>query len=276
MENQMFSPQENEPERQEEKQASSDSGEQGQENETPPQLDDDEYGSYEQGYRGYNIHTEGEKLRPAQSISSRQWIWIIIAVVVLLIILGSVLNEILGSLFFLVGLVVVGYVIWRLAFNRAVPLPMQAFEVSGRQSVSVDNPFGAVRIHQGSASAVEHLTQSNLVQFRDNYLVAKNCVLGVFGNVKAAEVKNLFERLLADGRSTTAAPDAICIVDADCEVSPNLLRALSARIAAGADAEANRVGRVFLDRPGPLSAIFDDLTASAYASMLFSLYGIHQ
>jgi hypothetical protein len=151
----MFSPQENEPDRQEEKQASSDLGEQKQAYETPPQPDDAEYGSYEQGYRGYNIHTEGEKLRSTQSISSRQWIWIIIAAVVLLVILGSVLNEILGSLFFLIGLAVVGYVIWRLAFNRAVPLPLQTFEVSGRQSVSVDNPFGAVRIHQGAANAVE-------------------------------------------------------------------------------------------------------------------------
>ncbi|HYB02492.1 MAG TPA: DUF4097 family beta strand repeat-containing protein [Ktedonobacteraceae bacterium] len=156
MENQMFSPQENEPQGQEERQPGSDSGEQRQEYEMPPpQWDDTEYASYEHGYRGYNIHTEGEKLRPAPSISSKQWIWIIIAVVVLLVILGSVLNEILGSLFFLIGLVVAGYVIWRLAFNRAIPLPLQRFEVSGRQSVNIDNPFGAVRIHRGLDNAIE-------------------------------------------------------------------------------------------------------------------------
>ncbi len=152
---QMFSPLENEPQKQEESQAHIDAGEQKREYEAPPQEDYSEFSSYEQGYRGYNVHTEGEKLHPAPSISSKQWIWIIIAGVVLLAILVSILNEILGSLFFLVGLVVVGYVIWRLAFNQAVQLPVQRFEVSGRQNVSVDNPFGAIRIHRGSASAIE-------------------------------------------------------------------------------------------------------------------------
>jgi len=151
----MFSPQESEPGKSEERQANSDPGEQKQEYEAPPQLDASEHASYEQGYRGYNIHTEGEKLRPAASISSKQWIWIIIAVVVLLVIGGSVLNQIIGSVFFLAGLLVIGYVIWRLAFNQAVQLALQTFEVSGRQNVIVDNPFGAIRIHRGSANAVE-------------------------------------------------------------------------------------------------------------------------
>ena len=154
MGNQMFSPQENEPQEPEERQANTDPREQQQEYETP-QWDASEYATYEQGYRGYDIHTEGEKLRPAPSISSKQWIWIIIAVVVLLVIGGSVLNAILGSVFFLAGLVLVGYVIWRLAFNQAVQLPVQRFEVSGHQNLIVDNPFGAIRIHRGSANAVE-------------------------------------------------------------------------------------------------------------------------
>src|SRR5438874_8978803 len=148
----MFSPLENEPQGPEERQANIDPREQHQEYETPPQWDSS---AYEQGYRGYNIHTEGEKLRPAPSISSKQWIWIIIAVVVLFVIGGSVLNTILGSVFFLAGLVVVCYVIWRLAFNQAVQLPVQRFEVSGQQGLIVDNPFGAIRIHRGSADAVE-------------------------------------------------------------------------------------------------------------------------
>jgi hypothetical protein len=151
----MFSPQENEPQGPDERQENAEPREQKQEYEVPPQGDASENSSYEQGYRGYNIHTEGEKLRPAPSISSKQWIWIIIAVVVLLVIGGSVLNSILGSVFFLAGLVVVGYVIWRLAFNQAVQLPLQRFEVSGQQNVIVDNPFGAIRIHRGSADAVE-------------------------------------------------------------------------------------------------------------------------
>ena len=155
MGNQMFSPQENEPREPEERQENTDPSEQKQAYEAPPQLDSSEDSSYEQGYRGYNIHTEGEKLRPAPSISSKQWIWIIIAVVVLLVIGGSVLNTIFGSVLFLAGLVCCCYVIWRLAFNQAVQLPVQRFEVSGRQNLIVDNPFGAIRIHRGPADAVE-------------------------------------------------------------------------------------------------------------------------
>src|SRR5207244_5875761 len=68
---------------------------------------------------------------------------------------GSVINTILGAVFFLAGIAVVAYVIWRLAFNQAVQLPMQSFDVSGRTDLSVDNPFGAIRIHRGSANAVE-------------------------------------------------------------------------------------------------------------------------
>src|SRR5437667_7133997 len=151
----MFSPQENEPRGPEERQANTDPREQGAGYQQPPEWDSSAYSSYDQGYRGYDMHTEGEKLRPPQSISSKQWIWIIIAVVVLLVIGGSVLNSILGSVFFLAGLVVVGYVIWRLAFNQAVQLPMQRFEVSGQQDLIVDNPFGAIRIHRGSANTVE-------------------------------------------------------------------------------------------------------------------------
>src|SRR5215471_5130942 len=111
----MFSPQENEPQGAEERQANSDPREQGTGNQRPPGWDSSAYESYEQGYRGYDMHTEGEKLRPPQSISTKQWIWIIIAVVAILVTLGSVLNTILGSIFFLAGLVFVGYVIWRLA-----------------------------------------------------------------------------------------------------------------------------------------------------------------
>jgi hypothetical protein len=153
--NQMFSPQENEPQRAEERQANTDPREQQAEYQVPPQADSSAYSSYEGGYRGYDPHTEGEKLRPAPSISSKQWIWIIIAVVVLLVIGGSVFNTILGSVFFLAGLVIVGYVIWRLAFNQAVQLPPQSFTVSGKQDLIVDNPFGSIRIHRGSANAVE-------------------------------------------------------------------------------------------------------------------------
>jgi hypothetical protein len=151
----MFSPQENEPQRAEERQENTDPREQGAQDQRPPEWDSSAYGSYEQGYRGYDMHAEGEKLRPPQTISSKQWIWIIIAVIVLFIIGGSVLNTFLGSVFFLAGLLVIGYVIWRLAFNQAVQLPPQSFNVSGRPDLVVDNPFGAIRVHRGSADKVE-------------------------------------------------------------------------------------------------------------------------
>src|SRR6266705_3849134 len=133
----MFSSQENELLGPEERQANTDPREQHQGNETPPQWDSS---SYDQGYRGYDVNTEGEKLRPVSSISSKQWIWIIIAVVVLLAIGGSVLNTILGSVFFLAGLVIVGYVIWRLVFNQAVQLPVHCLGGIGQQDWIVVNP----------------------------------------------------------------------------------------------------------------------------------------
>jgi zinc protease len=49
---------------------------------------------------------------------------------------------------------------------------------------------------KGSAGAVAKLKRAQLVEFRDRLLVAKNCVVSVFGNVKAAEVKQFFERVL--------------------------------------------------------------------------------
>ena len=50
---------------------------------------------------------------------------------------------------------------------------------------------------KGSEESVAKLTQQDLLAFRDRYLVAKNGVISVFGNVKAAEVQQLFEQTLA-------------------------------------------------------------------------------
>ena len=41
------------------------------------------------------------------------------------------------------------------------------------------------------SNPLQRLTQKDLLDFRDRYLVAKNGVISVFGNVKAAEVKQL-------------------------------------------------------------------------------------
>src|SRR6267143_5154622 len=63
-----------------------------------------------------------------------------------------------------------------------------------RQALFTDHPY-ALRSN-GSPESLQRLTQKDLLQFRDRYLVAKNGVISVFGNVNAAEVKQLFERAL--------------------------------------------------------------------------------
>ena len=76
-----------------------------------------------------------------------------------------------------------------------------------RQALFTDHPY-ALRAN-GSADSVQHLTQKDLIAFRDRYLVAKNGVVSVFGNVNAAEVKQLFEQAL--GRMK---PGALALTDA--------------------------------------------------------------
>jgi zinc protease len=63
-----------------------------------------------------------------------------------------------------------------------------------RQALFDHHPY-ALRTN-GSVESVQRLTQRDLLQFRDKYLVAKNGVISVFGDVKAAEVKQLFEQAL--------------------------------------------------------------------------------
>jgi zinc protease len=50
---------------------------------------------------------------------------------------------------------------------------------------------------KGSAASVASLTQAELLDFRNRLLVARNGVISVFGNVRAAEVRELFEKALA-------------------------------------------------------------------------------
>jgi zinc protease len=63
-----------------------------------------------------------------------------------------------------------------------------------RQALFSNYPY-ALR-PTGSVDSVQRLSQKDLLEFRDRYLVAKNGVISVFGNVKAAEVKQLFEQML--------------------------------------------------------------------------------
>src|SRR5260221_14390095 len=59
-----------------------------------------------------------------------------------------------------------------------------------RQALFTDHPY-PLRAN-GSADSVKKLNQKDLIGFRDKYLVAKNGVISVFGNVNAAEVEQLF------------------------------------------------------------------------------------
>jgi zinc protease len=64
-----------------------------------------------------------------------------------------------------------------------------------REALFQDHPY-ALR-SKGWVESVSRLTQKHLLDFRDRYLVAKNGVISVFGNVKAAEVRQIFEEALA-------------------------------------------------------------------------------
>jgi zinc protease len=72
-----------------------------------------------------------------------------------------------------------------------------------REALFANHPYALQG--KGSAEAVPKLTRKDLVAFRDRYVVAKNGVLSVFGDVKAAEVKQLFEEALASMKPGTLA-----------------------------------------------------------------------
>jgi zinc protease len=76
-----------------------------------------------------------------------------------------------------------------------------------RQALFTQHPY-ALRTN-GSVDSVQRLTQKDLIEFRDRYVVAKNGVLFVFGDVKVAEVKQLFEQALGGMR-----PGALALTDA--------------------------------------------------------------
>jgi zinc protease len=76
-----------------------------------------------------------------------------------------------------------------------------------RQALFNHHPY-ALRAN-GSADTVQQLSQKDLLEFRDHYVVAKNGVVCVFGNVDAAEVKHLFEQALGKMK-----PGALALTDA--------------------------------------------------------------
>src|SRR5213596_4006309 len=76
-----------------------------------------------------------------------------------------------------------------------------------RQALFTQHPY-ALR-GSGSVESVKGLTQKDLIEFRDRYVVAKNGVIYVFGDVKAAEVKQLIEETLGKMQ-----PGALALTDA--------------------------------------------------------------
>jgi zinc protease len=68
-----------------------------------------------------------------------------------------------------------------------------------REALFPEHPY-ALR-GKGSVQSVTKLTQKFLIEFRDRYLVARNGVISVFGNIKAADVKQIFEQALSGMKS---------------------------------------------------------------------------
>ena len=76
-----------------------------------------------------------------------------------------------------------------------------------REALFRDHPY-ALR-GKGSADSVEKLSRKQLLAFRDRYLVARNGVVSVFGNVKVSEVRELFENALGEMK-----PGELALTDA--------------------------------------------------------------
>jgi zinc protease len=99
-----------------------------------------------------------------------------------------------------------------------------------REALFHDHPY-ALR-SKGSPESVAHLTQKDLLEFRDRYVVAKNGVIAVFGNVKADDVKKLLEqslgkmkpgRLALSDVPKTPAPDKVQNVEAERDKAQGVL-----------------------------------------------------
>jgi zinc protease len=76
-----------------------------------------------------------------------------------------------------------------------------------REALFQNHPY-ALRAN-GAVDSVQRLTPKQLLEFRDRYVVGKNGVISIFGNVSAAEVKQLFEQALGSMK-----PGALALTDA--------------------------------------------------------------
>jgi len=150
---QMFSPQENQPPRQ----YNTDPREQQTAREEPSGTD---Y-SYEAGYNGATssgnwMSGEGEKLRPhaPQPPLTRQWVVIAIIILVLSPVIWSFINFIFGSAVLVLGLIVVAIAISQ-AYVRPIVLPKRSFTLEGKPVLLIHNPAGTLRIHSSNTNTVD-------------------------------------------------------------------------------------------------------------------------
>jgi zinc protease len=91
-----------------------------------------------------------------------------------------------------------------------------------RQALFPQHPY-ALR-GNGSVESIQHLTQKDLLAFRDRYVAGKNGVVFVFGDVNAAEVKQLLEKAL--GRMK---PGELALTDAHPAVPLNGIATVESR-----------------------------------------------
>ncbi|HEX4667757.1 MAG TPA: pitrilysin family protein [Chthoniobacterales bacterium] len=63
-----------------------------------------------------------------------------------------------------------------------------------RRALFARHPYGLRT--KGAPAAVSRLAQRDLLAFRGRHVVARNCVISIFGNVQALDVKRSFEQML--------------------------------------------------------------------------------
>ncbi len=150
----MFSPQEHEP-----RQYNTDPREQPHEQRswqgTTPDMNQS---SYESGYGGADMGWTGnEKLsapRLPQPIAVWQWIVLAIIVLASASVLWWLINVILGSILFLLGIAVVFIAVSQLSVKKII-VPPQVFSVYEQPKLVIHNPAGSINIHRGPANQVE-------------------------------------------------------------------------------------------------------------------------
>lgn len=150
----MFSPQENEP-----RQYNVDPREQPREQpswqETPSY---ENQSPYQTGYGGTNMGwVGGEKLHvppPPPPVPVRQWIIGAILVLIAASVLWTLISALLGSILFLLGVVIVIIAISQVSI-RTIDVPPQIFNVTEHPRLVIHNPAGAIHIRRGTSNQVE-------------------------------------------------------------------------------------------------------------------------